>query len=207
MKIIVGLGNPGEEYRGTRHNTGWMVVDKIIQNLKKMQKGRFLRNDNAKIKIDEKLKAEICETVWKSEAVILVKPLTFMNESGKAAIKIVSEFKGLKVQDDIWLIHDDLDLPLGRIKIVSNRGAAGHKGVESIIKALGTKNFVRFRIGTALAGSLKLKTESYKDYVLGEFKGEEEKVFKRSIKKCAEALIYSLENGIEKAMNKYNISN
>jgi len=201
MKIIVGLGNPGKEYKNTRHNAGWLAVDKIIQNLESK-----IQNYSLKFKINKKLNAEICEEFFKKEKIFFVKPLTFMNESGLATRKIVRFFNCSTVQlsNCLWVIHDDLDLNLGEIKIVKDRGPAGHKGVQSIISQLKTETFVRFRIGITKTSNHQPPTTSQKDYVLGEFRGEQKIMFEKAIEKCTEAVIFSLENGIEKAMNKYN---
>jgi PTH1 family peptidyl-tRNA hydrolase len=131
--------------------------------------------------------------------VILAKPRTFMNESGKAVKKLVKDYK-LKVEDLI-VVHDDIDLPLGKIKIVTGRGAAGHKGVESIIKALGTKNFVRFRIGILPRSG---KPKSPEKFVLQKFNKDEGEITGEVIKKTAEAIEIVLTESLEKAMNKFN---
>jgi len=204
MKIIVGLGNPGNEYQKTRHNTGWLVVEKIIKNLKLKN-----QNYNFKFKNIQKLLAEICEIIYDEKKIFLVKPQTFMNTSGVAVKKILqynnvttrlpapsAQADGGQVKqwsNGLWVIHDDLDLPLGTLRIVQNRGSAGHKGIQSVIKELGTKDFVRFRVGVGRKG-----------FVLDEFRGEEKKVFESMIEKTAEAVLYALDHGIEAAMNKYN---
>ena len=193
MKIIVGLGNLGKEYINTRHNAGFMVVDKMVQD------------NNAKFKINKKFNAEIAELKFQEEKIILVKPQTFMNDSGMAVAKIVKllNCQMVELSQDLWLVHDDLDLELGEIKIVKDRGAGGHHGVESVISHLKIKDFVRFRIGIRT----KKKEEcilSGRDYVLGKFKGKDKKVFNETIEKCAKAIFYALENGIEEAMNRYN---
>jgi len=200
MKIIVGLGNPGKEYKNTRHNAGWLAVDKIVQNSKfKMQ------NCNLKLKINRKANAEVAEVEYKEEKILLVKPQTFMNESGLSIKKII-QFNNLTIEqlnNSLWIIHDDLDLELGEIKIVKDRGAGGHHGVESVINHLKSQDFVRFRVGIRT----RKKEEcilSGKDYVLGEFRGEQKIIFEKAIEKCTEAVIFSLENGIDKTMNKYN---
>ena len=131
--------------------------------------------------------------------VVLVKPTTFMNESGKAVKKLISNYQ-LPISN-LWVIHDDIDLSLGKIRISKGRGAAGHKGVESIIRELGTKNFVRFRIGICPEGS---KPKNLEKFVLQKFNKKEEKIVKEAIKKIAAAIEVSLKEGIEKAMNKYN---
>lgn len=133
------------------------------------------------------------------EKVILQKPETFMNLSGRTAKKLLKK-RGLKVQNLIT-IHDDIDLSLGQIRIVKNRGSAGHKGVESIIKELGTKNFIRFRIGIKPASG---RPKSPEKFVLQNFSRKEEKAVKEAIKNTAEAIELFLKKGLEEVMNKYN---
>jgi PTH1 family peptidyl-tRNA hydrolase len=132
--------------------------------------------------------------------VILTKPQTFMNLSGRAVKSLIKKYK-IPIPN-LWVIHDDIDLPLGKIKIVKNRGSAGHKGVESIIKELKTKNFVRFRIGICPKTG---KPKNPEKFVLQKFNKEEEKIIKEVIKKTAEAIEFSLKEGLEKAQSTYNI--
>lgn len=134
------------------------------------------------------------------ENIVLVKPTTFMNESGKAVKTLYTRYK---IQDTryILVIHDDIDLPLGEIRIVKNRGAGGHKGIESIIKELKTKNFIRFRIGICPKTG---KPKNPEKFVLQKFNKEEEGIVKGIIKKTVEAIEFFLREGLEKTMNKYN---
>lgn len=182
MTLIIGLGNPGKKYQKTRHNIGSRMIDELRSSL-------ALRSTRA---IGE-LKSS------NSGNVILVKPTTFMNESGKAAKNLLRTYR-LK-PDDLVVIHDDIDLPLGKIRIVKNRGAAGHKGVESIIKELKIKNFIRFRIGVCPKTG---KPRSPERFVLQKFHKEEERVIKEVIKKTAEAIDFFLKEGLEKAMSRFN---
>jgi len=184
MKIICGLGNPGKKFKMTRHNLGFLVLDFFAK------KEKF-----PKFKLEKKFQAKIS----KKGEILLVKPQTFMNNSGKALKFLIANLR-LKIEDLI-VIHDDIDLPLGKIKIVKNRGAAGHKGVESIIKELGTKNFIRFRIGIQPKIG---KPKNVEKFVLQKFNKEEKKILKEVIKKAVEAIEVALIEGIEKAMNKYN---
>jgi len=133
------------------------------------------------------------------ENIILQEPDTFMNLSGRTAKKVLKSRK-LKVQNLI-VVHDDIDLPLGQIRIVKNRGSAGHKGVESIIKELGTKNFVRFRMGIKPESG---KPKNPEKFVLQNFSKKEEETAKDTIKKTAEAIELFLKKGLEKAMNEFN---
>ena len=180
MIIIIGLGNPGEQYKNTRHNVGFMAVDEFAK-----------KNDFPEFKLQKKSKAEISE----KENLILVKPHTFMNESGKAVREIIKN----KSVDNIIVIHDDIDLPIGKIKIVQERGSAGHKGVESIIQNIGNEGLVRIRIGIGSDN----KVEAMK-IVLKNFSPEEQKIINESIQKTIEALELFIKEGLEKTMNEYN---
>jgi len=131
--------------------------------------------------------------------VISAKPSTFMNESGKA-VKNLLRTHHLK-PNNLIVIHDDIDLPIEKIRIVKNRGSAGHKGIESVIKELGTKNFIRFRIGIQ---SKTGKPKNAEKFVLEKFNKKEEKIVEEVIKKTVEAIEFFLKEGLEKAMNKFN---
>ncbi len=181
MIIIVGLGNPGEKFEKTRHNVGFDTVSLFA---KKHSLGDF--------ELEKKFDAEIL----KSKKIFLAKPQTFMNESGKAVKKIMAINRGA----NLVVIHDDLDLPVGKHKVVKNRGSAGHKGVESIIKSVGNKNLVRFRIGIQ---PLKKKTMP-ETFVVGKFTEEEQKLATKAIKKTVDALDIFIEKGLEQTMNEYN---
>ncbi len=184
--IVVGLGNPGEKYKGTRHNIGFLVIDKFREV-----------NSFPEFKLSKKFSSLVSEGFINSKKIILAKPQTFMNESGRAVKSLISFYK----TKDLFVVHDDIDLTLGKIKIAKGRSSAGHKGVESIIKEIGTKDFIRFRIGVQ---SEREKPKNAERFVLQKFKKEEEKVIKEVIKETAKAIELTLKEGIEKAMNKYN---
>lgn len=189
MILIAGLGNPGERYKKTRHNVGFTAVDEFAR-----------KNDFPDFKLSKKYNGLISEKTLGEEKIILVKPQTFMNDSGKAVSAIIKNYK-LK-NENLFAIHDDMDIAIGKIKIISDRGAAGHKGVESIIGALGTKNFTRFRVGIKPAkGEKPVKAEKI---VLQKFNKEEEKIIKGAIEETVNAIETALNEGIEKAMQKYN---
>lgn len=188
MLIIVGLGNPGKKYEKTRHNLGFLAIEKLQGKL-----------DFPDFVFSKKFNAEISERVFDEEKIILAKPQTFMNNSGLSVKKLVSSFK-LQVSS-LWIVHDDIDLPLDKIKIVKNRGAGGHKGVESIIKNLKSKNFVRFRLGIQPKNG---KPKNPEKFVLEKFQKEEEKVVKEMIEKATEAIKVAIKDGLEKTMNSYN---
>jgi len=198
MKLIIGLGNPGEKYIKTRHNIGFRIVDELAE---KLEIGNW--------KLEIKFKALISEGIFNNEKVLLAKPQTFMNLSGQT-VRGLSTYYKINPQN-IWIIHDDIDLPLGTFKISQNISSAGHKGVQSTIDNLGTKDFVRFRVGIkqianrkSQIAKLQLKTENLEKFVLEKFSKDEEKIIKQTIKKTTNALLVALEDGIEKAMNKYN---
>jgi len=130
---------------------------------------------------------------------ILAKPKTFMNLSGKTVKPLVQRYK--IPTPNLWVVHDDIDLPFGTIRIVKNRGSAGHKGVESIIKELGTKNFIRFRIGIQPKTG---KPKTPERFVLQKFNKEEEKIIEEIIKKTVEALRVAIRNELNVVMNRYN---
>lgn len=133
MKIIIGLGNPGKEYEHTRHNAGFLTVDKIAENF------------DWRFKDHADLEAEIAEAAINDQKLVLAKPTTFMNNSGRSVIKILNYFKASR--DDLIIVHDDADLPIGEIRWKDQGSSAGHRGVQSIIDALGSNAFARARIG------------------------------------------------------------
>ncbi|MCK4520657.1 aminoacyl-tRNA hydrolase [Candidatus Parcubacteria bacterium] len=188
MILIVGLGNPGEKYKRTRHNVGFMVLDefKKIHSFSDWQ-------------LKKKFKAEISEGTLTGKKIILAKPQTFMNESGKA-VKIMQQETRDKRQE-LYVIHDDLDLGLGKMKIVQNRGSAGHKGVQSIINEIGNKNFIRFRIGIK---NKELEIQNIEDFVLKKFTKDEKKVIKETVQKTCKAIEMAIKQGIEKTMSEFN---
>jgi len=203
MKLIVGLGNPGAKYERTRHNIGFMVVEKFLKDFEPVRNTFW---DNS-----IKFKSDIVRIEWQPqhgalEKVILAKPKTYMNNSG-LAVSLISQYLNIPISD-IWVIHDDIDLPLGNMKIRFGGGTAGHHGVESIMEKLGSDKFWRFRLGIGV-GSQKLevgnqKLKNVEDYVLGMFTGAERGKIKDLIKRGAKAIEMGLEVGLEAAMNRFN---
>ncbi|MBL7142239.1 MAG: aminoacyl-tRNA hydrolase [Candidatus Pacebacteria bacterium] len=185
MVLIVGLGNPGEKYEKTRHNVGFKTIDKIAEIF-----------DFPIFTSKPIFKAEISKGTYDNKKIVLARPKTFMNLSGQTVKLLV---KSLKTKDLI-VIHDDIDIPLGKIRIADNRGAANHKGVESIINELKTKSFIRLRIGI----KPKTKIKALDRFVLQKFNKEEEKIVEEVIKKAAEAVETIVSKGLQKAMNTYN---
>lgn len=193
--IIVGLGNPGEEYANTRHNSGRMIVEAFRK-----------KNDFPEWAVDKSLKALVSKSSWGKDKVILLLPDNFMNVSGKSVVPLI---KNAKDAERTTVVYDDLDLPIGGIKISFNRSSGGHKGVESIIKALKTRAFARLRIGvcpTTPSGKLKKPKgeEALLDFIVGPFKKLELDEMKKVTKKGAEALALILDEGREIATGKVN---
>ncbi len=188
--VIIGLGNPGKEYEKTRHNAGRNAVELVAK-----QEGfdEFVFNKAAN--------ALVAKGVLAGENTTLVLPETMMNLSGKAAVAFVKSPKAAK---NLLVIHDDLDLPLGTIKLVFGRGSGGHKGVESIMRALKTQDFARIRIGISAAGKRNQAKkvsgeEKVIKLVIGKWKPGEEATVKKVLKKVAEVLRLFATEGIEVA--------
>lgn len=188
--VIVGLGNPGKEYEKTRHNAGRMAVELLA---KEDELGEFVFNKTAN--------AFVLKDAVGGENAVLVLPETMMNASGKAVIAFVKSPKAAK---NLLVVHDDLDLPLGTIKMVTGRGSGGHKGVESIQRMIKSKDFTRIRIGVAPAGK-KNQAKKLKDeekvikHVIGKFKPAEEAVLKKVLKKAAESARIFAADGVAPA--------
>ncbi len=182
MKLIVGLGNPGKEYDGTRHNIGFAVLDAFA-------KSPFRK--------ETKFKAEISELRLGNEKVLLAKPTTFMNLSGEA-VQALKAFYKLE-NSDILIVHDEMDFAPGAFQFSIGSGPAGHNGVESIQERLGTKDVARLRIGI---GRPAVGTKE--DFVLTKFGKEESKLIKEVLKKTTEAVGMWTEQGLTKTMNVWN---
>lgn len=189
MFLIAGLGNPGEKYTRTRHNVGFMTLDAFQ-----------LKHDFMDFKLDKKSNSLISEGLITDEKVILAKPQTFMNNSGAAVKSLYTKYKILDTRYLI-LVHDDIDLPVGTIRISANSGSAGHKGVESVIQHLGTQDFPRVRIGIQPQIG---KPKNVEAFVLKKFAKEELSVIENAIQHTCDALASLLTEGIERAMNEYN---
>ncbi|MDY6864110.1 MAG: aminoacyl-tRNA hydrolase [Thermodesulfobacteriota bacterium] len=185
MKLIVGLGNPGTKYKQNRHNIGFQVLESLAES--------------ANINIDKKKFNSIYgEGVVRSEKVFLVKPQTFMNLSGEAVFKVIKYFD--IEHKDIIVIHDDIDLDLGRIKIQFDGGDGGHKGIHSIVVEAGTNRFIRIRVGIG-------RPPLFQDaafYVLMNFKPEEKEIIKEVIERAKDAVLMILSKGLSATMNHYN---
>jgi PTH1 family peptidyl-tRNA hydrolase len=183
--LIVGLGNPGRDYRENRHNTGFMLVDRLAV----MLDTRFTRLQS---------KALIATAVFRERKVILAKPQTFMNLSGQAVQGLLRFYK--LPLTALLVGHDDVDLPIGTIRIRPDGGSAGQKGMVSIIERLGTDDFARLRLGIGQPPG-QMDTP---DYVLQDFSNAEMTVLSEVLNRAAEAVLVFLTEGLEAAMNKYN---
>ncbi len=193
--VIVGLGNPGDAYDMTRHNAGRMALDYFARNLK-----------FAPWRKDKRSKAHVASGLVDRTVIALVAPDTFMNKSGSAVAKFV---KSQKAAERLIVIHDDLDLPLGVIKLSYDRGSGGHKGLESIIRTVKTKKFTRVRIGispSTASGAIR-KPEGEKvinNFILTKFKPHELAEMRNIFKRVTHALEAIVLEGREKAMNQFN---
>ncbi|KKW17406.1 MAG: Peptidyl-tRNA hydrolase [Candidatus Magasanikbacteria bacterium GW2011_GWA2_50_22] len=186
MQLIVGLGNPGEEYKKTRHNIGFAVLDSL---------GQKFTVDNT-WKFNKKFDAELIETKLMCEKVILLKPQTFMNDSG-AAVRVALQYYKL-VPQDLLVIHDDLDLKLGTLRLAFGAGSAGHRGVQSIIDTLHTKEFWRLRVG------IGLKRGAAESFVLKPFSRLEQAKLKKTLALVAHAVQMIFELGHDRTQTEIN---
>lgn len=184
MKMFVGLGNPGKEYENTRHNVGFMVIDSFL--------------DKNNMTLDQKkFKAEYAKKKINGEDVLVVKPQTYMNLSGEAVRALADYYK--VDAEDIVVVYDDMDLPLGKLRLRKNGSGGGHNGIKNIIQQMGTKEIKRIRVGIE-----KNKLIEQKDFVLGHFNAEERATMLKASEKAAEALTDFTKESFDKLMNKYN---
>ena len=184
MKLIVGLGNPGAEYERTRHNVGWMVVD------------AFARKFRIDVTRHEK-SAHTGTGRVAGGAVMVARPLTYMNLSGDAVRLLVNAY--LDSPDDLMVVYDDIDLPLGRLRIRPSGSSGTHNGMRSIVEVLGTERFPRLRVGIGQSDDGPLR-----DYVLDEFTSEEQPVVDRAIARAVDALVLFARGDLRRAMNEFN---
>lgn len=184
MKLIVGLGNPGSEYKDTRHNVGFMVIDLLVNELK----ARTIRTRQW---------AAVKKAVWAGEEVLLVKPLTFMNLSGEAVAPLLRVNRLSPA--DLIVIYDDLDLNLGRVRIRAQGSSGGHRGMKSMIARVGSTEFARIRLGISHPDA-----DEVIDHVLSPFTPSEMEILTPALQKAKAAALTWVSSGIEKAMNTYN---
>ena len=186
-KLIVGLGNPGDKYFETKHNVGFMLVDKMCKEL------------NLKFTADKIFQADIASTFLNGEKVYFVKPTTFMNESGKAVHALLTYY-GLDI-DDLLVIYDDLDMEVGKIRLRTKGSAGGHNGIKSIIKHIGTQEFKRVKIGIGRPKN----NMSVINHVLGKFDQEDYISILNTLEKVDSAVNHYLQTeNFEQTMQQYN---
>lgn len=195
MKYIIGLGNPGDEYVKSRHNTGRIILESFRK-----------QNSLPDWEIDKKSKSLISKGEVEGEKVLLILPETFMNKSGISAGYFI---KSKKSAENLIVVYDDIDLALGEIKISFNKGSGGHHGLESVAKAVKTKEFARIRVGISPAtpkGKIKKPDGDKKvlDFILGKFRDTEEATLKKVAKSVGQAILILISEGRERAMNQFN---
>ena len=183
MKVIVGLGNPGKKYSETRHNIGFKVLEEVARR-------------HGVQKEESRFDALIAHITLNGQKVLLVKPLTYMNLSGKAVQPLLHWYKVDLV--DFMVVYDDMDLPVGSLRLRAEGGSGGHKGLTSIIERLGSREFSRLRLGIGRPDRETI------DWVLGTFGPEEKEMVQAMINGAADRLEYWSAQGIVKAMNEYN---
>jgi len=191
MKLLVGLGNPGKAYAYNRHNVGFLCLNYFAR----LHSIRFDRRQ---------CQARVGIAQVRGEKLLLARPGTFMNLSGKSVACLVHKHN--IPLSDVLVIHDDLDLPLGKIRLRQSGSSGGHKGMNSIISALGSEDFPRIRVGIGRPQAEKqsISEDAVVNYVLSDFSPQEEAIIKPVIPKVAEAIDCFLSEGIKAAMNKFN---
>lgn len=183
MWLIAGLGNPGSRYEKTRHNVGFLVLEELSRRLQ--------------LEFTEKEDCKISKGSLGDEKIILLEPLTFMNRSGIAVRKIMQ--KSNIFSENLIVVHDDIDLETGNLKIRKKGSSGGHKGVESIIQNIGTREFIRIKIG--IGRDPFVPTEKY---VLSRFRKDETPIINDAIVRAVESLYSIINDGVERAMNSFN---
>lgn len=185
FRMVIGLGNPGEAYSRTRHNTGFMVVDALA--------------DAYAIPLNKtKYDTVFGRGTIEGMDVLLAKPMAYMNRSGFPVQRLAHYFRILR--EDLLVVHDDIDLAIGRLKIKEKGGDAGHKGIRSMMNAFGGGDFTRLRVGVGRSES----DTSASDHVLGTFRTEEEEIMEIIIKRAKDAVVTTLSKGIAEGMNRFN---
>jgi PTH1 family peptidyl-tRNA hydrolase len=188
MKLIIGLGNPGLDYRGTRHNIGYEAVNQL----------QYIY-DFPPFAPSDKFRAELSRGSIEGQNIILVKPMTFMNRSGYS-VRLLRHYHKTPIEDVI-VIYDDININSGMLRARPNGSAGGHNGIRSLIQELGTEDFSRIRIGTRPEAEFRGRLE---DYVLGKFTNNQKEKIDSVIRTLPEVIAVILEHGIEEAMNRYN---
>ncbi|MBM4352827.1 MAG: aminoacyl-tRNA hydrolase [Deltaproteobacteria bacterium] len=185
MKALIGLGNPGKQYRQTRHNAGFLVVERLAEQARSFWRSTRYNGVMAQ---------------WRegSESVVAGMPHTYMNLSGDFVAGLLHYYKVLPA--DLLVIHDEMDLPLGRLRLARGGSGAGHRGIESVLRSLGSETFARLRIGV---GKPDAKRETV-EHVLSPFCGDEAELFSRMVAVGAEAVACWVREGLQEAMNRFN---
>ncbi len=181
--LVLGLGNPGGEYAGSRHNIGFLCVDALAERHRLRATNREARSLTARLRLGDR-------------ELILAKPQTMMNLSGLAAKALRAKYH--VPLDRTFVVHDDIDLPFGRLRIRKDGGSAGHHGIDSLIEAFGSRAFARFRVGVDRPVGDGI------DYVLGEFTERERTLLNAITERVSDAVLFALEHGLDRAMMEYN---
>lgn len=185
IKLLVGLGNPGKRYEKTRHNVGFMVIDEVVRSLKVQ-------------KPSEECLSLVYKTNLDGRDVLFAKPQTYMNNSGLAVVNLLEEYD--LTPEEMLVVYDDLDLPLGRIRLRLEGSSGGHHGIESIIREIRTEKFPRLRVGIGRPAD----KNKVVDYVLSPFSEEEEGVLARVLQRASECLLRCVKYNPEESMNFCN---
>lgn len=189
MKLIVGLGNPGKEYEWTRHNVGFWAVDALAARF-----GMGVKDFRVKFQ------SLVSEYTFGGEKILMMKPQTYMNVSGVAVAEALNFYKIMQPDRDVMVIYDDMDFPVGTLKLRLSGSAGGHNGIKSLIAHMGTSQFARLRVGIGRP----LPEQTVISHVLGRFPKTEEDQVKSVCEKAAEAVEYALVHSFQAAMNRYN---
>ena len=190
-RLIVGLGNPGPKYDRTRHNIGFEIVDALAKSF-----------PGVSLTANKRFQGEVGEFRSGGDRVALIKPTTYMNNSGQAVRAVLDWYK-LDV-GSVLVIYDDMDLPMGKLRMRLSGGAGGHNGMKSIISHLGTKEFPRLRVGIGSTEKGDERDRAVVSHVLGRFAPEDRKIVDAVIPMAVDAIDLSLRKGVERAMNLYN---
>lgn len=185
MKLIVGLGNPGKKYDKTKHNMGFLVIDELLEEF-----GETLNKND--------FEAKYCRFKYEGEDIFLVKPMTYMNDSGRAVGMLMGYFQIQK--EELLVVQDDMDMPIGKVRLRQKGSAGGHNGIKSIINSVGGSDFKRVKIGIQHP-----EKKSVVDWVLTPFSKDEESIAFSGLDKARDAIIEWIKNdNFEKVMNQYN---
>ena len=188
IRVIAGLGNPGEKYSGTRHNAGFLVVDRLADERHGKWRSGF--------------GAELCDATLGADKVTLVKPLRFMNLSGGPVQEVLSFYK--RTPEELVVVHDDIDLPLGAVRFKQGGGDGGHNGLKSITGSLGTGDYIRLRIGVGRPPHGGDSEHAVSGWVLGRFSSEEQTLFDEVLVRAGMAVESLLREGLAVAQNRFN---